>query len=212
MSEKAVETAKSDENVQSADYNCSFSADFDNNGSTEYFIIIDIKTEQGAKSVLVFSDSGENMTVLDTFTDLKPVNLLDFGDFKQIMIGGIGSFEADCRYVIFGVHDNKPVKLRTAYGFAKSNCFLVSYSQTRAMELMYYTAAREYRVIPRIETSKDTISAMNNAPDIAEKLEKAEKVYVIGGYYYMNRYTNQIIMMFSFMKTECLLFLTSLLL
>lgn len=177
------------DNKMTAKLNCAFTDDFDNDGREESFILVDMPVDRRIKSVLVFADADENMTVFDAFTDLKPVDMLDFGDFRQIVIGGYGDCEADNRCAVFGVSSGNAKKLVTAFGFVKSNCFLVSYSQRRAFGILYYdTAANEYITIPRMEITKDVISQMTSASDILEKLEAAKQVYVIGNYYYTFEY------------------------
>lgn len=196
LTEKAINAATSskyympdNENGNPIKINSAYTDDFDSDGKEETFILVDIPMEFGAGSVLVFSDANENITVLDAYADLKPVAMLDFGDFKQIIFGGNGYFEADDHSAIFGVIDGTAVPLDRAVGFVKSNCFLVSYSQTGAYEMEYYdTAAKEYRVIPNTEISKDDVLYLTTDSEITEKINSAEHLYIIGNYYYIFEY------------------------
>ncbi|MDE6131766.1 MAG: hypothetical protein K2G04_00105, partial [Oscillospiraceae bacterium] len=121
--------------------------------------------------------------------NMYPVQFLNYGNFKQIAIGGEGMAGVEAFIILYGVKDGKLEKL---YGdrcrFAKEDCFLSAFGWQGRGDFMYYdTVAREYRVINGVDVEIDDIRAMDTANVLAEVLDCDEKlldIKLIGGKYY----------------------------
>ncbi|MCM1022728.1 MAG: hypothetical protein NC395_01555 [Prevotella sp.] len=168
--------------------------DYDGDGNTETFIIVDMPIVQGeqplVRSFFIFADSRGEMTVLSDASHLYDVILLDYGDFKQITFGGSGTCGADDRTGLYGVIDGRAKELYYGrFQLFKEDCFLSVFGRMDSGGFMYYdTAAREYRAIPGKQLSADEIRAMDKdgvLDGFFESDEYGERRYgVVGGKYY----------------------------
>lgn len=147
--------------------------DYDGDGKTETFILVDMPYEVGipvVRSFIIFADSDENMTVLGNTCGLYPIELLDYGSFKQIIIGGSGVAGAEDIKLLYGVKDGKAEQLYAIRGiFSKYGCFLSAFGWQGSGDFMYYdTAAEEYRAIKGEPVSIEDIKAMDKDSALAE--------------------------------------------
>ncbi|MDE5742475.1 MAG: hypothetical protein K2H90_08515 [Oscillospiraceae bacterium] len=178
-------------------FNMAYPADYDGDGNTETFIIIKMPYSPlglmdglvTVRDFVVFADKDGNMEIIDETCNMYPVQFLNYGNFKQIAIGGEGMAGVEAFIILYGVKDGKLEKL---YGdrcrFAKEDCFLSAFGWQGRGDFMYYdTVAREYRVINGVDVEIDDIRAMDTANVLAEVLDCDEKlldIKLIGGKYY----------------------------
>ncbi len=177
-------------------FNTAYPNDYDGDGRTETFIVVDMPMLQGnlrlIRSFFIFADSNENMTLLSDASDLYDTLLLDYGDFKQITFGGSGISGADDHIDLYGVVNGEAKMLYSIRGeFHKSNCFLSSFGTQGSGAFMYYdTIACEYRAVVGDDIPIDKIKEMDSTNELAEFYEHLEKygylsVQLVGGKYYL---------------------------
>ncbi len=169
--------------------------DYDGDGKSETFLLVDMPFEVGipvVRSFIIFADSDENMTVLGNTCGLYPIELLDYGSFKQIIIGGSGVAGADDIKLLYGVKDGKAEQLYAIRGsFSKCGCFLSTFGWQGSGDFMYYdTAAEEYRGIAGEEIPLEDIKAMDSDNVLKAFYEAYDKtgflgIRLLGGKYYV---------------------------
>ena len=169
--------------------------DYDGDGNTETFIIIEMPSLPAGyvygfiRDFVVFSDKDGNMEIVDENSNMSPAVLLNYGDFKHIVIGGSGRSGAEDHTYLYSVSDGKVV---CQYGdrcrFAKEDCFLSVFGWQGRRDFMYFdTAAQEYRVIVGVDVSVEDIRAMDTTNVLEEVLDYDKKyldIQFIGGKYY----------------------------
>lgn len=168
--------------------------DYDGDGSTETFIIVDMPIMQGnqpiVRSFLIYADSRGEMAILSDASYLYETVMLDYGNFKQITFGGFGTCGADEHSDIYGVVNGKAKILYGGrFNFFKEDCFLSAFGHMDSGDFMYYdTGACEYRAIVGKQLSLDEIKSMDKDNVLEEYFESdlyAERCYgVVGGKYY----------------------------
>lgn len=169
--------------------------DYDGDGKTETFILVDMPFDVGipvVRSFVIFADSDENMTILSDTCNLYPTELLDYGSFKQIIIGGTGVAGAEDVKLLYGVKDGKAEQLYAIRGsFSKCGCFLSTFGWQGSGDFMYYdTAAEEYRGIAGEEVPLEDIKAMDKDNVLEAFYEAYDKtgflgIRLLGGKYYV---------------------------
>ena len=137
-----------------------YPADYDGDGKTEIFIVVDIPyivwSYPDVWSFLLFVDSsGDTTPTLLDFYEGYSASMLDYGKDKHLIFGGWDSMHSYAS--IYGVKDGKPVTLydHAAGGyFRKTDCFLSVFGLQGLSDFMYFdTVALEYRVIRGVEIS-----------------------------------------------------------
>ncbi|MDE6762169.1 MAG: hypothetical protein K2J73_00605 [Oscillospiraceae bacterium] len=170
--------------------------DYDGDGSTETFIIVDMPYMVGKvpaeRSFLIFADSRGNMTLLNDASALYPTTLLDYGDFKQLAFGGKGVVGMDDHTLLYSVENGEAKELFNIRGdFYKSNCFLSAFSWQSSGAFMYYdTVAREYRAIDGNTIPIEKLKEMDSTNALSEFYEWYDEngflfAKLIGGRYYV---------------------------
>ncbi|MDE6746881.1 MAG: hypothetical protein K2J72_09625 [Oscillospiraceae bacterium] len=169
--------------------------DYDGDGSTETFIIVDMPYMIGTpteRSFLIFADSRGEMTLLNDVSAIYPTTLLDYGDFKQLTFGGKGVVGMDDHTLLYSVLDGEAKELFNIRGhFYKSNCFLSAFSWQSSGAFMYYdTVAREYRAIDGERFPIEKIKEMDSTNALSELYEWYDEqgflfAELIGGRYYV---------------------------
>lgn len=176
-------------------FSTAYPNDYDGDGRTETFMILKMPSIAHEKSIvrdlIIFSDSKENMEVIDHTLYIELVSFLNYGRDKQIIFGGHGDFGAEELTGLYGVKNGNAV---THYwdrvGFYKSDCFLSAFGWQGCGDFMYYdTAMREYRSIMGDVLTIDEMKAMDKENFFAEYYEAAENdgfaaFLLIGGSYY----------------------------
>lgn len=172
-----------------------YPADYDGDGNTETFIIIKMPYSPPhlmdglavVRDFVVFADKDGNMEIIDETSDMYPVQLLNYGKFKQIVIGGEGMAGVEDHTCLYGVLDGKLVRY---YGdrcsFKKEDCFLSVFGWQGVGDFMYFdTSAKEYRVIDGVDIEIENIRAMDTENSLADILESNFLAcQLIGGKYY----------------------------
>lgn len=171
--------------------NTAYPEDYDGDGKTETFIIIDMpyvitEAAPAVQSFLVFADSGGNMNILSNASGLYDTILLDYGEFKQITFGGAGQLGADDNTVLYGVADGKATELLSGrVNFVKEDCFLSTLGWQGMGDFMYYdTVVREYRIIKGVDMKIDDIRVMDTENSLADIISSLMGCQLIGGKYY----------------------------
>lgn len=172
--------------------------DFDNDGKTEAFIVVDMPFYTGdclIRNYLIFADSSGNMSVIEDYHGIKLEAVLDYGEFKHIAFGGYGWIGADMHSNLFGVVDGKAVDFYSLRGeFVKENCFVSTFGHQGIGDFMYYdTVTKEYRTIVGKEIPLDTIKEMDKDNVLADYYtanENGSKItaQLVGGKYYLLMY------------------------
>lgn len=169
--------------------------DYDGDGSTETFIIVDMPYMIGVpteRSFLIFADSRGEMTLLSDASGLYEPIMLNYGDFKQITFGGFGTCGADEHNDLYGVVNGKAKELYGMRGsFHKKDCFLSVFGAQGGGAFMYYdTVACEYRAIAGEDIPIEKIKEMDTANSLSEFYEILDEqgflyAELIGGRYYV---------------------------
>ena len=169
--------------------------DYDGDGSTETFIIVDMPYMIGTpteRSFLIFADSRGEMTLLDNASAIYPTVLLDYGDFKQLTFGGSGVVGMDDHTLLYSVENGEAKELFNIRGnYYKSNCFLSAFSWQSSGAFMYYdTAAREYRAVDGESFPIEKIKEMDSTNALSEFYEWYDEqgfmfASLVGGRYYV---------------------------
>lgn len=178
-------------------FNMAYPNDYDGDGNTETFIIIKMPYSPPylrdglviVRDFVIFADKDGNMEIIDETSNMSPAVLLNYGDFKQIAIGGEGTCGVEAHTVLYGIKDGR---LTMLYGdrcrFVKEDCFLSVFGWQGRRDFMYFdTAAQEYRVIVGVDVSVEDIRAMDTANVLAEILDCDQtflNIQLIGGKYY----------------------------
>ena len=173
--------------------------DFDGNGKTETFILMDIPYNRDAEGIpliysfLIFADSEGNMTLLDYNTGLYDTELIDYGKNKQLVIGGFGTCGAEDHTNIWGVRDGKAVDLYNFRGsIYKQDCFVSVFGwQSMGGTLWFDPEKLEYRPVLGEKCDISEIREMDRDGNI-QGLENYDpdnenmfmSVSLIGGKYY----------------------------
>lgn len=166
-----------------------YTYDYDGDDKKESFILVDMPFLAGPMpsvgTVLVYSDSNGEMTVLDRFFDNYDVQLIDFGDFKQLYIGG-GTMGANENYGIYGERNGKAKCYVSGRCYiSKSDCLLVISGPQGIGGTYYYdTVADEYRGIKGAPISYNKLRKMDSTGVLSDYDENCEFT-VIGGRYYI---------------------------
>lgn len=171
-----------------------YPADYDGDGSEETFIVVDMPCHVGSVEVvrdfLIFADSNGEMEILQDYSGMYPVLLINYGGIKQLTFGGSGIAGADDRNILYGVKGGKAVEhYAQRGGFYKSDCFLSTFGWQGMGDFMYFdTAEQEYRVIDGVDIDVEDVRAMDTANDLAEvwadSSENFLHIELIGGKYY----------------------------
>ena len=180
----------------------SYPEDYDGDGKTETFLLVDIpysrylnteKPESSFSSVysfLIFADSEQNMSVIDYNCGMYYPNFLDYGNSKQIVIGGSGSCGVEDYKIIWGVRDGKAVSL---YGFRgsvyKQDCFVSIFGWQSMGGVMLFDPERVcYIPVEGVLCDKDEIMKMDADKTLEalydENSAEYASVSLIGGKYY----------------------------
>ena len=169
--------------------------DYDGDGSTETFIIVDMPYMIGTpteRSFLIFADSRGEMTLLNGVSAIYPTTLLDYGDFKQITFGGKGVVGMDDHTLLYSVTDGEAKELFNIRGnYYKSNCFLSAFSWQSSGAFMYYdTVACEYRAVDGEQFPIEKIKEMDSTSALSEFYEWYDEqgflfAELVGGRYYV---------------------------
>lgn len=176
-------------------FNTAFPNDYNGDGRNETFIVVDMPRFMGGdnstvRNFVVFSDSYENMEVVNHHSGFVSAQLLNYGKYKQIVIGGNGIAGMDEDYVLYGVFGSRVEQLyHGRVEYHKEDCFLSTYGWMSSGDFMYYdTAYRKYRAIIGVQLTVDEIMAMDKDGALAEYYgndEYGERVYgLVGGKYY----------------------------
>ncbi len=166
--------------------------DYDGDGKTETFILVDMPYVLGdpmVRTFLIFADKDENLTILDDLSNMLPVQLLDYGSFKQIVFGGYGVIGADSHTALYGVIDGQAKELYGFRGgFSKSNCFVAAFGHQGSGDFLYYdTAAQEYRAIVGERLDTETVKEMDSTGELSSYFdaEYYDGTWLVGGRYYV---------------------------
>ena len=173
-----------------------FIDDFDNDGTDEAFVLINITVYSYAwfpRSFVIFV--GNEAEIVGAHTGIFENSILDYGLCKQLFIQSTGWIGADSHSELFGVNNEKPVMLYDMRGYLKKwYCFLSANGWQSDGCFMYYdTAAKEYREIIGVQLNPEDIFAM----DRTGALDDYRKAYdggdigivrLFGGKYYLFEY------------------------
>lgn len=168
--------------------------DYDGDGSTETFIIVDMPYMIGIpteRSFLIYADSRGEMTLLDHISGIYDTALLNYGSFKQITFGGSGTAGVEDHTNLYGVADGKAVLLYSGrVSYSKEDCFLATYGFQGAGDFLCFdTAEQEYCVIGSTIVDIEDVRAMdtsNSLSDIFDNYKEGDFLFFssIGGKYY----------------------------
>ncbi|MDE5576765.1 MAG: hypothetical protein K2J11_05210 [Oscillospiraceae bacterium] len=179
-------------------FNIAYPNDYDGDGKTETFIMVDMPYKTSIMNVtrnfLIFADSNENMEVLSDFSFFDPnsAQLLNYGKYKQIVIGAYGVVGADDHTLLLGVSNGKAKTLYSGrISFFKSDCFVCTFGWQGSGDFMYFdTAANEYRTIVGKSMTIDEIKAMDKDLTLKEYYdwydENGYAIFVFIGEKYYN--------------------------
>lgn len=182
--------------------NESYTEDFDGDGKTEVFLLIDMPYSHGnpntdfsaVYSFLIFIGNDGNAEPIDYNCGLYYPQLLDYGYNKQLVIGGSGSCGAESHTIIWAIRDGKAASL---YGFRgsvyKQDCFVSTFGWQSSGGMMLFDPERCcYIPVDGVECDKDEIMKMDAdktlEPLYDENFAEYAFVSLIGGKYYCLQY------------------------
>ncbi len=179
-----------------------YTEDFDGDGKEESFIIIDLPHDDPDMQLIahhvIFADSDENLSYMDTFYgDMHTSCLIDYGGFKHIAIGGSHITAMD-HSAIFSVENGKATEHydMTCY-FVKQDCFVSASGRRRDGDMLFYDEKSDkYLAVKNEEIPYETIKEMDSTNVVISLLDSAEqydgyfyegypKVYLVGQTYYV---------------------------
>lgn len=182
-------------------FNIAYPNDYDGDGRTETFIVVDMPaawTNPHIWSFLLFADSSGNIepTVID-FCQEYSAAMLNYGKNKQLVFGGWGDYQYYSG--IYSVKSEKPITLYyndiRGY-FCKFDCFLSIFGLQGTSDFMYFdTAEEEYRIIKGVEIShaemaeldvSNTLCRPYNAESLNELPEYVEFRFIKPNYYILD--------------------------
>ncbi len=171
-----------------------FSEDFDCDGTTEHFVVMQIAGEWGEKYlryVLVYINDSGIAEVVNDYYSYSP-QLLDYGAFKQLIFGGGGYYGADSHTAVYGIENDEARELIGLRGdYYKWECFLSADGWQACGDFMYFdTAAREYRAIAGEFIPMATIEEMDSTGALQYWTEGTDfilpaQISLVGGMYYV---------------------------
>lgn len=176
----------------------SYTEDFDGDGKTEAFLLIDMPYSHGypskyfsaVYSFLIFIGNDGNAELIDYNCGLYYPQLLDYGYNKQLVIGGSGSCGAESHTIIWAVRDGKAASL---YGFRgsvyKQDCFVSTFGWQSSGGMMLFDPERCcYIPVDGVACDKDEIMRMDADKTLEALYDENSAEYVtvslIGGKYY----------------------------
>ena len=179
-------------------FNKAFVEDFDDDGKTETFLLIDMPypydESYGAltRSFMVYISSDERAEVLDSFYCIYEISLLNYGKSKQLIVASGGFCGADAKTLLYGVKNGKSVYLYGFRGdFEKSDCFLSGFGHQCSGDFMYFdTVALEYRIIVGKKLDINEVLSMDKTNSLDDLFlspiwdKEWSEVYYIGNKYY----------------------------
>ncbi|MGN1136778.1 MAG: hypothetical protein ACI4SF_11225 [Oscillospiraceae bacterium] len=178
--------------------NESYTEDFDGDGKTEVFLLIDIPYSHGnpntdfsaVYSFLIFIGNDGNAELIDYNCGLYYPQLLDYGYNKQLVIGGSGSCGAESHTIIWAVRDGKAVSLCGFRGSVyKQDCFVSVFGWQSMGGMMLFDPERCcYIPVDGVLCDKDEIMKMDADKTLEvlydENFAEYTSVSLIGGKYY----------------------------
>ncbi|HNX63690.1 MAG TPA: hypothetical protein PKI60_00700 [Oscillospiraceae bacterium] len=178
-------------------FNRAFVEDFDGDGKTETFLLIDMpylyyENYALTRNFMVYISSDNKAEFLESYYDIYEISLLNYGKTKQLIVASRGDCGADAKTLLYGVKNGKSVYLYGFRGgFYKSDCFLSGFGWQSSGDFMYFdTVALEYRIIVGEKLDIDEVLAMDKTNSLADLVlspiwdKKWSKVYYIGNKYY----------------------------
>lgn len=179
----------------------SYTEDYDGDGREETFLLIDmpysnyINTDDPSDSFtavysfLIFIGSGGNAELADYNCGIYVPQLLDYGNNKQLVIGGSGSCGAEDHTIIWTVRDGKALCLYAFRGNVhKQDCFISVFAWQSAGGVMIFDPEKVmYIPVDGVPCDKDEIIKMDTDKNIEkfyEDLGEYSCVSLIGGKYY----------------------------
>lgn len=156
-----------------------YPGDFDGDGTEEAYIIVEMPSRLWGNSFyiirdfVIFSDREANMIIVDEISGMYPAILLDYGDFRQIIIGGSGTCGAEDHTRIYGVQNGSPVGLYSTRGsFYKQDCFLSTFGWQGMGDFMYFDTVKQcYVGIRGVDVPLDEIREMDTTGVFAGDLD-----------------------------------------
>lgn len=167
--------------------------DYDGDGKEETYIIVEMPARawygvsHRITDLVIFSDKDEKMEIIDDTANMWDTNLLDYGSFKQITIGGNGYFGVEDHNSLYGVQNGKSVELyRLRGGYSKEDCFLSSFGWQAMGDFMYFdTVKQQYVCIKGVDVPLDEIREMDMTDILSNPID-SEYIFaeLIGEKYY----------------------------
>ncbi len=176
-------------------FNRAFVEDFDGDGKTETFLLIDMpylyyENYALTRNFMVYISSDNKAEFLESYYDIYEISLLNYGKTKQLIVASRGDCGADAKTLLYGVKNGKSVYLYGFRGgFYKSDCFLSGFGWQSSGDFMYFdTVALEYRIIVGEKLDIDEVLSMDKTNSLADlELDLSSEwcgVYYLGNKYY----------------------------
>lgn len=167
--------------------------DYDGDGKEETYIIVEMPARawygvsHRITDLVIFSDKDEKMEIIDDTANMWDTNLLDYGSFKQITIGGNGYFGVEDHNSLYGVQNGRSVELYRLRGsYCKEDCFLSTFGWQAMGDFMYFdTVKQRYVCIKGVDVPLDEIREMDMTDILSNPID-SEYIFaeLIGGKYY----------------------------
>ncbi len=178
-------------------FHSAYIEDFDNNGNTECFILLDLpqwQHESWEPCAYLFYSDGDTTEMIDTSflgmdedLGISEISLLDYGLCKQLIICNSNTYGFASHSAIYGVVNGKSITHYHFRGsFSKWECFISAFGwQGSGGLLCYDTSQQKYLVVNGEELDPEEVFALDKT-GILPKVDYPS-VTLFGGKYYIVR-------------------------
>lgn len=158
-----------------------FTYDYDCNGTKESVVLVEALSSFGENrenfaEYVVFVGNDKSVKVLGKYTGVYWADMLDYGNFKHLVLNGRKNYWAKSDTVIVGMKD-KTAKVLYDFtneeqtGVYKSGCFITVTGWEKRGDFMYFdTVAGEYRVVIGERCNIDDVFAMDTSKSLMSNL------------------------------------------
>lgn len=156
-----------------------YTYDYDCNGRDETFAVVNMPyfaytDNYCIRSIIVFISDGYYDEIIDDYSNLEPVYMLDYGYCRQIIFKGYGVMGADDHTCIYGVINGNPKQLYVnRCSYEKTGFLLGTFGWQGTGSTMYFDNVKmEYVNIGMEPVSIDEVKSMDEKGTITDIIDK----------------------------------------
>ncbi|MBQ8781090.1 MAG: hypothetical protein IJZ72_05405 [Oscillospiraceae bacterium] len=156
-----------------------YTYDYDCNGRDETFAVVNMPyfaytDNYCIRSIIVFISDGYYDEIIDDYSNLEPVYMLDYGYCRQIIFKGYGVMGADDHTCIYGVINGNPKQLyANRCGYEKTGFLLGTFGWQGTGSTMYFDNVKmEYVNVGMEFVPVDEVRAMDEKGTITDRIDE----------------------------------------